>query len=603
MIALQVLAAVLILGISSIAPGFFFVRRLRWSPLEKLNASIALSLILVYCASFAIYMLHLDRRLHWLITIASLILGALAFRDLVRLLRAVRSALLAFAFLLAWCLVILLLIRHYSGGAWAYDWVEHFHRTIFFLDQLPPETKFASYHVAARPPFMNLVGAFVLAHTGARFEIYSVVFVFLSVVVLFPCVLLMRLIGRARPLFLAALFACNPFFVENVTYTWTKLLAAFYVLFGVWLYLAGSRKDDARRTIAAFLSLTAGVLVHYSAGPYLVAISLHYGVRVLREKRWKEAITGAAIALALIFTWFGWSIAAYGTTATFKTNTSVTDFRAQGKSPAEKITANVIDTILPRALLTNTLPDDYKQESFPGAVRDYTFLLFQPNLIFAMGLIGGPLVVLLALRRVRSGFWWFFLAFTILVGIAVHGAPERTGVAHVTLQPIVLLGLTFLAANFRLFPRALRWIVLLGCLADASLGVLLQTWLQSQERDTGAFRISIVRRNGAPADSPETTLSQFALRNWWMKQSRALIADTIQRPEIRDATQLKRDLEWELVLLREDDRQQWGGWYARNGERLTFLGERARPMAMVWWTLLGAMFAAALAILARRAYR
>lgn len=601
MIALQAIAALLLIAICSFAPGFFFVRKLRWSALEKLNASIALSLVFVYCATFLIYALHGDRRLHWLVSAASVILGAIAFRDLVRLFRAVRHTLAAFAFLLAWCLLILLLIRNYSGGGWTYDWLEHFHRTIFFLDTLPPSTTFAGYHVAARPPFMNVVAAFVLAHVGSRFELFAIVFVYLSVLALLPCVLLMRLMGRSRPLLLAALLACNPFFVENVTYTWTKLLAAFFVLFGLWLYLAGQRKDDARRTIAAFVALTAGVLVHYSAAPYLLLIALHYAVRVLRERRWKEAFLGAAISLALVFTWLGWSIATYGTNATLKTNTSVTDWNAKGQSSTQKVAANVIDTLVPRALLTDTLPDDFKQESFPGYLRDYIFLLVQPNLIFAMGLIGGPLIVLLAFRRVRSGFWLFFLPLAILLGIAVHGAPDRTGVAHVTLQPIVLLGLTLLAANFAQLPRVLRWIVILGCVADATLGVFLQTWLQSQDRDTGAYRVSIIRRNGTIADSPESVFTQFALRNWWMKQNRAVIAETLRRPEIRTAPQLQYDLNWELVLLREEDRQSWGGWYARNGDRITFLGDRARPFANATWLLLGAMFAAALAVLTRAA--
>jgi len=631
MMAVRMIGALLVIATCSIAPGFFFVRRLRWSPIEKLNASIALSLILVYCAAFFVFAIHAPQWCWWLITAASVALLALSFHDLVRLFRATRRTIGAFAFLFAWCLLILLLIRTYSGGAWSYDWVEHFHRTIFFLDHLPLTTKFANYHLAARPPFMNVVAAFVLAHAGARFELFSVVFAFLNTLVFFPCVLLMRFFRRpssalrapsprtrgegppshgpsprlrgeggaqrrvrGRDVFLlATLFACNPFFIENVTYTWTKLLAAFFVLLGLYFYVRG-------RAIPAFVSLAAGVLVHYSAGPYLVAIALHYGVRVLREKRWKEAFIGAAISLALVFTWFGWSLATYGYDATFKTNTSVTDFRAKDISTSQKIIGNVIDTLVPRALLTNTLPDDYTQESFAGHLRDYMFLLYQPNAIFAMGLIAGPLVVVLALRRVRSGFWWFFILFTLLAGIAAHGAPERTGVAHVTLQPLVLLGLTFLAANFTSIGRVLRWVVILGCLADASLGVFLQTWLQHQERDTGAFRISIIHRNGAPVDSPETTLSPFALRNWWMKESRVLIADTLRRPEIKDATRLQYDLNWELVLLHEDDQQSWNGWYSRNGELLTFAGDHTQTLTTAIFALLGAMFACVLRVLARQ---
>ena len=55
------LAAVLLLVLCSFFPGFLLVRRLRWSPLEKLNASIALSLILVYLATFVLYAVNAPR--------------------------------------------------------------------------------------------------------------------------------------------------------------------------------------------------------------------------------------------------------------------------------------------------------------------------------------------------------------------------------------------------------------------------------------------------------------------------------------------------------------------------------------------------------------
>jgi len=44
-----------LLAICCFTPGFYFVRRLRWSPLEKLCGSVGLSLILLYLAAWAIY--------------------------------------------------------------------------------------------------------------------------------------------------------------------------------------------------------------------------------------------------------------------------------------------------------------------------------------------------------------------------------------------------------------------------------------------------------------------------------------------------------------------------------------------------------------------
>ena len=80
MIQLAVLLTLLL--VCSTAPGFCFVRKLRWSPLEKLCGAIGLSLILVYLASTALYWLNL--RGPWVFRAAAaicLILGGLARRD------------------------------------------------------------------------------------------------------------------------------------------------------------------------------------------------------------------------------------------------------------------------------------------------------------------------------------------------------------------------------------------------------------------------------------------------------------------------------------------------------------------------------------------
>jgi hypothetical protein len=614
-LAAQLLVALLVLTISSFAPGFFIIRRLRWSPLEKLNGSVALSLTLVYCASFFLYAIHAERRWQWLISSACLLLAIVTFRDARRLFAApqVRRAVAAFAFLLVWCLAFLALIRHFAGGGWSYDYVEHFHRTIFFLDSLPLDTHFGDYHLAARPPFMNVIAAYVLAQAGEGFELFSVAFTFLNVLAVLPCLLLLRTIatrGAKRTWILVALFACNPLFVENATYTWTKLLSAFFVLFALWLYLAGWRKDDPSRTIAAFIALAAGVLVHYSAAPYLIAISLHYGVRLLTGRRWKEAAIGAALSIALLATWLGWSVATYGTTTTLETNTTVTgsaEWNAAGHSSTAKVALNVFNTFVPHPF--RKIVDRFDQESFAGYVRDYTFVIYQPNLIFAMGVVAGPLVVVLLVqllrRRARErSFWLLYLAVSVVLGIAVHGAPDDYGVAHVTLQPLILLGLTFLAARLPHLPRAVKWLVVFGCLADAALGIFLHMALQHEERDTGAFRIAIVRKaDGTLADSPESKFSRFALGNWWAKQERVLIADTLGRPEVARDPTLSRNLSWELVLLRDDDRRLWKGWYARNAEHFTFLGDRLKPAAVPIAVLIAAMFAAVMTVLVRTAVR
>ena len=64
--------------------------------------------------------------------------------------------------------------------------------------------------------------------------------------------------ARAFPM-LPLLFAVNPLVIENATYTWTKLLSAFFVILALDLYLGALARRALlifRRSTAAFRSGT-----------------------------------------------------------------------------------------------------------------------------------------------------------------------------------------------------------------------------------------------------------------------------------------------------------------------------------------------------------
>ena len=56
------------------------------------------------------------------------------------------------------------------------------------------------------------------------------------------------------------------------------------------------------------------VLVHYSAGPYVAILALHYLIRIWprRPNKWRELAWIAAICGMLVGTWLVWSLAVYG---------------------------------------------------------------------------------------------------------------------------------------------------------------------------------------------------------------------------------------------------------------------------------------------------
>jgi 4-amino-4-deoxy-L-arabinose transferase-like glycosyltransferase len=403
---------------------------------------------------------------------------------------------------------------------------------------------------------MNLLGAFFLAQTSDRFELLQVTFAFLNLLVFFPCCLILPALwprARRRVWLLAAVFALNPLIMENATYTWTKLLAVFYVALALWFYLAGWRKGSQSRMGAAFVALAAGVLVHYSAGPYLVFVALHYLLFVFRRRRerWRELSIAAAAGGALLASWFAWSIAVYGVRGTFLSNTAVTAAAKVEGSNTAKIAANLFDTLVPFPLRNDAPVIFLNQPSRMGWLRDGAFLIYQTNVIFAMGAIGGAVVLYLlylAYRRRRSGegsFWLMLAPFCLVLSVAVHGERETFGVAHVTLQPLVVLGVTLLAAGFASLRRAAAVLLIAGGILDFGLGVFLQARVENAENTA----------EGIVFADQSTPLSGSAWLNWFQKHQLAACGPA------------------QLSQCRAMDQQYLGGWYARHDGQIAFLGD------------------------------
>jgi hypothetical protein len=316
------------------------------------------------------------------VSLICVLLAILARKDLSALLRSfrVRRALSGQAFLLLWAMVILAMIRHYSALGWG------------------------GYKLPARPPMMNLLAAFFLAQTQDRFALFQVACAFLNVLLFLPCCLMLPALGlarRPRTLPLVALFACSPVVMENATYTWTKSLSAFFVVLAFWFYLAALRKNDRVRMAAAFLALSAGLLVHYSAGPYCLLLGFDYLLRVFwkRPRKWRELAAIVVPCGLLLATWFAWSVSVYGPRVTFQSNTSVTFAREYRGNNLSRIGANLVDSIVPYVLRSRLV---YTGQPNPaGVLCDNAFGFYQVDLIFGMGLVGGPFVLWLLWGFVR----------------------------------------------------------------------------------------------------------------------------------------------------------------------------------------------------------
>lgn len=455
----------------------------RWPATERLTLAIGGALLIGYLAAFAIYVSGLDWRWFWAAPALGVMLGwRRAVWD-----PAWRRPLLAYATLALWCLGWHVLVVTYSGAAWQVDWWEHYDRAHFFLARWPLGFRFADiYPLTARPPLVNLWAAAFMGGSGGAYFHYQVFMTLASCLAVLP---LAALVQRWRgdtgglPVLIAVLMAC-PLFVQNATFPWTKLVCAFFVL-TAWLQLAA---DDALRGryLVAALALAGGMLAHYSAGPWIIALAAAW--LVTRRREWSEAgrrreiVLASAAAGALLLTWIGWAATHYGWQSTFADNTTVAI--APGGDLADRAAragGNLFHTLWP----VSTVGLDHPllaQSSALGRLRDGWFILYQLKLWWALGATGGA-VLLATLWREQPGRAALFAGVAsvvvIVLGTVVHSHPDALGLTHIALQPLVLLALAWMAARATQLPRWLRRLWFAGLAVDLACGIALHFGVQS----------------------------------------------------------------------------------------------------------------------------
>ena len=514
---LDFLNSLLLFGATALGLGWLPATRLPLAPAEKVAAAAALSLLGAFLFAWTIYVWALPAAALWALPMLGVVGLGLGWRGWIETWRDTdgRALIVGQMLVTGWCVGWLATIESYSGGGWAGDWFEHWERTRFFLEHGALDQKFLGlYSLTARPPLANVVTGALLAVTRSDFAHYQFFSTLLASLVFLPAALLARRFSRGSGAITvcAVVFMLNPLFVENATFAWTKLPAAFFVLVSLYFFL---RAQEPGAPLAAALlcaaSLAAGLLTHYSAGPYAVMLALGWlwlGWPRRDVTDWRRATVLAMLVGALtLATWVGWSLHAYGASETFSSNSSVTAGQAHVGSQLDKIACNLRDTLVPhfarrfdRSLIT--------QRSPWGGWRDWFFQSYQLNLLFACGSVAW-LVILRELVRVGRGvrgvlvrrrtFWAAFTVGVIFLGIATHGARDEWGLTHICLQAFVLLALAFLAARWQELGRGWQIALFAGATVDFVGGIALNFGVQSYALD----------RWLAPGRPPEETLHSY----------------------------------------------------------------------------------------------
>jgi hypothetical protein len=209
-----------------------------------------------------------------------------------------------------------------------------------------------------------------------------------------------------------------------------------------------------------------------------------------------------AACAALAGTWGVWSVMAYGLHGTTGSTTTVIEgTRNSWSGLAKNFGLNATYSIIPRTVwrFGATMKLLGSPEFFWSKWRDVIFLFYEPSLLLAWG--AGGLVVMIWLlwnsrRSSERGFWIALVGWIYIGGLLACTPPSYYlgGVAHVILQPIVWIGLAWLAGNASRMPRWLMRIWWWGILFDA-------TWLVLHLGLEGRiFQLTEVGGQAVPAD-------------------------------------------------------------------------------------------------------
>lgn len=513
-----------ILGVCSIGPGLLVLPWMRVDDDEKLVVMVAVSWLAVFLVAFALYLGGLPDGCRWAVTTGCGACIVFRHNTLLRLFchPLVRVQAVGLCLVLGHALLLQASVRNYHGLLWVGDWYEHFERTLFFIERPDPITaRFLSlirgpdmsYTLTARPPFMNVLTAHVIAHCVPSFAAFQFASTWLNALACLPAMVLasrsakvFRLSPEHGSFAAAAAITLLPSFAENATFTWTKLLAAFYVLTAVMLVARRNAVASPQRLALAGALLGAGVAVHYSSAVYAVVLQVAVvvaaalraapPVHVAAPARMARACMAAVVfglpLLVVLLPWLSYSWAIFGLRGTLATNTAVTD--AAGLSLTEnllKMSLNCLDTLVPHFLRERPalIAELMAQPNGAAALRDWWFAPLQVNFPMAVGTVtqvvaAGLAVWLLASSRSsrrlqdRGAFWAWLFAAGFLLGIAVHGTRDAIGLAHICLQPLIVTAAAFSAAALPRLPLPLRLVVLAGLAWDYLIGVGLQFLLE-----------------------------------------------------------------------------------------------------------------------------
>ena len=335
------------------------------------------------------------------------------------------------------------------------------------------------YHLTARPPLFNVLGFYYLDLIGFGFSSYQVFASFVGSCTAFPVTLLFLRWRRIQNddrhrVFVNAsctvfiLQILHPMTANNLIYPWTRMLTNGFVLvaFYALLRVVFDRRSDLAPL--ALLFFGAAHLTHYSADIVIVPSVCYLFYRIIRDRR--QVLTPVAVGLLLSgglnAAWYVWSVSEFGVGTTLTSNTTWNSIaNREALDLVYEHYQNAKSTLLP---FSSGLHIGYVQQIDSSLwlyqLYDTMHLYWSATLV---GAISVPLLLVTGIvwwtrRRKRSdtpgssthpsmhgasGETKAVVGICIFAGmVTVLVAPnlEVAGIAHLGMQPMILILLGFL---------------------------------------------------------------------------------------------------------------------------------------------------------------
>ena len=498
---LQIVGAITL----SVLPAWGLVTRLRLDPLTKLSVAVMGSYTLMYLVEFGAYLFSAPQWLPLSLLLASSLASACYAH-----MRSKKypeesfpwDGIATWGGLAVWIMGMQSRIVVYGAVYWFGDWYEHYERAVFFLDHLPPETRFLQgyWPLAARGPAFNASAALLMNLFGREFWVYQTVATVLNTFPVLPMALLIRDMARIRQvpalLWSALLFGIAPFAVQQETFTWTKFFAVGFILGGIHLYRLGLTRNKPWLVGLSFGAFATGILAHYMALTFALFFMFHFAYFAFKKGRLRQVVIPGMACSALLATWFFYLIVTFGLQATLAANTTLGEYvktTPWGYYPWHKaFMGNMITTIIPyswrhditgigqapRILQFDARVGPQLTPSYSELNRKTEWLADLANnpssLLGSLGWAGGVGVFITAVlwsRKRRKGssglptespsdhdppapelgwlFWLIFFVLGIPLNVLSIRAYDPLGLAHVHLQPFVCLTAVLLLRRLR----------------------------------------------------------------------------------------------------------------------------------------------------------